>query len=179
MTGPEVVVSARPVEISAPDWFVWDVLVAYDKYPAWNPYTVQVSTTLEIGSPMDMVLPNPDGSPGTITQREYIRIVDPPHHLRYDTGADVQGLLGTRDQRLEALGPDRCRYLSSDTFTGRYAEAAVRAHGTWMEDGFNAIAVALQARAERLWLKHTRTAGVLPTSGTAPIEPQPWVLPSA
>src|SRR4051794_16320265 len=92
------VVESATVEIDAPDWFVWGVLVDYARYPEWNEYTISVETRLQVGDVIDLTLPNPDGSPGTFVNREFIRIVDPPVHLRYDTGDLVPGLLGSRDQ---------------------------------------------------------------------------------
>ena len=106
-------VTSVTVEIDAPAAFVWEVLVDYASYPEWNPYTIAVETTLEIGDRIDLTLPNPDGSEGTMLNREFIRIVDPPHHLRYDTGEEYPGLLGMRDQYVTELGPDRCQ-LSHD-----------------------------------------------------------------
>ncbi|MGA9101163.1 SRPBCC family protein, partial [Aeromicrobium sp.] len=60
------VVTSVTVEIAAPASFVWDVLVDYASYPEWNPYTIAVDTTLEIGERIDLTLPNPDGSDGTM-----------------------------------------------------------------------------------------------------------------
>lgn len=63
------VIESVTVEIDAPATLVWDVLVDYPSYPEWNPYTVAVETTLEVGDPIDLTLPNPDGSPGTFVNR--------------------------------------------------------------------------------------------------------------
>ena len=81
MTEP-IVIESITAEIDAPADFVWQVLVDYPRYPEWNPYTVQVSTTLDIGSPIDLTVPAMDGSAGTFVNREYVRVVDPPRHLR-------------------------------------------------------------------------------------------------
>lgn len=148
---PANVVASDVVEIAAPASFVWDVLIDYPRYPEWNPYTVAVETTLEIGESIDLTLPNPDGSPGTFVNREFIRVVDAPSHLRYDTGDLVPGLMGSRDQYVEPIGSDRCRYRTTDTFTGENAGPAVQHHGRWIEAGFNAAAYALKERAELLW----------------------------
>ena len=147
----EHVVSSVTVEIAAPAAFVWDVLVDYSRYPQWNPYTVQVSTTLAIGDPIDLTLPNPDGSEGTFVNREYIRVVDAPHHLRYDTGDEIPGVFGARDQWISARGPDRCAYHTIDTITGKYADLVMETTGAWVKEGFDAVAWALKSRAEQLW----------------------------
>lgn len=152
MTAPEVThrVISETVEIDAPASFVWDVLVDYSRYPEWNPYTIAVETTLEIGDRIDITLPNPDGSDGTMLNREFIRVVDPPHHLRYDTGEEYPGLLGMRDQYVTELGPDRCSYHTTDTLTGELADLVMESNGAWIKAGFDSVAHALKTRAEQL-----------------------------
>jgi uncharacterized protein YndB with AHSA1/START domain len=144
------VVTSVTVEIAAPAAFVWDVLVDYPSYPQWNPYTIAVETSLEIGTPIDLTLPDPDGSDGTILNREFIRIVDPPHHLRYDTGEEYPGLLGARDQWISELGPDRCSYVTTDELSGELADLVMETNGDWIQSGFDAVAHALKTRAEQL-----------------------------
>ena len=138
------------VEIEAPAAFVWGVLTDYANYPQWNPYTVAVSTTLEIGAPIDLTLPAVDGSGGTFVNREYVRIVDPPRHLRYDTGEEMPGIFAIRDQWLTELGQDRCAYHTTDTITGKYADNVMDLTGTWIKAGFDSVARALKLRAESL-----------------------------
>jgi uncharacterized protein YndB with AHSA1/START domain len=144
------IVSSVTVEIEAPAAFVWEVLVDYPRYPEWNPYTVAVATTLEIGSTIDLTLPARDGSDGTFLNREYIRVVDPPHHLRYDTGEEIPGVFGVRDQWITALGQDRCTYHTTDTLSGKYADIVMEKTGDWIKSGFDSVAIALKARAEQL-----------------------------
>lgn len=143
-------VTSVTVEIAAPAAFVWDVLVDYPRYPEWNPYTIAVDTTLEIGERIDLTLPNPDGSDGTMLNREFIRVVDPPHHLRYDTGTEYPGLLGMRDQYVTELGPDRCSYFTTDTLSGELADLVIETNGSWIKEGFDSVAHALKARAEQM-----------------------------
>ena len=146
----EHVVRSVTVEIDAPARFVWDVLVDYANYPQWNPYTVAVSTTLELGTPIDLTLPAVDGSDGTFVNREFVRIVDAPRHLRYDTGEEMPGILAIRDQWLTELGPDRCAYHTTDTITGKYADKVMELTGDWIKAGFDSVARALKTRAESL-----------------------------
>jgi hypothetical protein len=144
------VITSVTVDIDAPAGFVWDVLVDYARYPEWNPYTIAVETSLQIGDRIDLTLPEPDGSDGTILNREFIRVVDAPHHLRYDTGEEYPGLLATRDQYLAELGPDRCSYHTTDTLEGDLADLVLETNGDWIKAGFDSVAHALKARAEHL-----------------------------
>jgi uncharacterized protein YndB with AHSA1/START domain len=143
-------VTSVTVEIAAPAAFVWDVLVDYARYPEWNPYTIAVETTLGIGERIDLTLPNPDGTDGTFINREFIRVVDPPHHLRYDTGEEMPGIHGQRDQFIAELGPDRCSYYTTDILSGEHADLVMELNGEWVKAGFDAVAHALKARAELL-----------------------------
>ncbi len=144
------VITSVTVEIEAPAAFVWDVLVDYPSYPEWNPYTIAVDTTLEIGDRIDLTLPNPDGSDGTMLNREFIRVVDPPHHLRYDTGEEYPGLIGMRDQYVTELEPGRCTYYTTDTLSGELADLVMETNGDWIKAGFDSVAIALKTRAEQL-----------------------------
>lgn len=145
------VIESVTVEIPAPASFVWGVLIDYAGYPQWNPYTLKVDTTLAIGDPIDLTLPRPDGSDGTFVSREYIRVIDPPRLLRYDTGDTFPGLSGVRDQWITELGPDRCSYRTRETFTGKYADAVMTAQGAWVKNGFDAVAHALRDHATTLF----------------------------
>jgi uncharacterized protein YndB with AHSA1/START domain len=147
----ERVVTSVTVEIEAPAAFVWDVLVDYERYPDWNPYTIAATTTLEIGTPIELTLPNPDGSGTPFITTEYIRAVDPPHHLCYDSGKEYAGVVGVRDQWITELGPDRCSYRTTDALSGEYVELAIEMTGDWMRAGFDSVAHALKARAESLY----------------------------
>jgi uncharacterized protein YndB with AHSA1/START domain len=144
------VITSVTVEIEAPAVFVWDVLVDYPRYPEWNPYTIAVSTALQIGERIDLTLPNPDGSGDTFVNREYIRVIDAPHHLRYDTAEEMEGIFAVRDQYVSALGPDRCAYYTTDTLSGEHADLVMELNGDWVKAGFDSVAYALKARAEQL-----------------------------
>jgi uncharacterized protein YndB with AHSA1/START domain len=139
------------VEIAAPQDFVWSVLVDYARYPDWNPYTFRVDTVLELGADVVLHLPDPAKPGMTFTTLEHMRVIEPPHHLQYDTGHSFPGMLAVRDQWVEDLGGGRSSYRTTDVFTGDIAEAVFAMQKDWVTDGFNATAHALKAQAERLW----------------------------
>jgi hypothetical protein len=154
------IVESEEVEINAPAWFVWDVMIDYPRYPEWNRFTIAVETTLTVGDPIALTLHNPDGSAGTFVNTEFIRIVDPPHRLSYDTGGLVPGVLGARDQYIVPLGEDRCSYRTTDTFTGEHASLVIERHGGWIKAGFDSVARSLKTRAELLWAQRGRDVGI-------------------
>lgn len=138
------------VEIDAPQALVWDVLVDYARYPEWNPYTVRVDTTLEVGAEVVLHLPDPSAPGTTFTTTEVMRVIDAPRHLQYDTADHLQGIFAVRDQWVEDLGDGRSSYRTTDVFSGEFAQVAYDLQGQWVKDGFDAVAHALKARAEAL-----------------------------
>ena len=145
-----ITIESVTVEIDAPQALVWDVLVDYARYPEWNPYTVRVDTTLELGAEVVLHLPHPDRPGETMQNVEVMRVIDPPHHLQYDTADNLPGIFAVRDQWVEDLGGGRSSYRTTDVFSGEYAQVAYDLQGQWVKDGFDAVAHALKARAEAL-----------------------------
>ncbi|MCW2570281.1 MAG: hypothetical protein JWO88_339 [Frankiales bacterium] len=153
MTSHEV--RSVTVEIAAPQSFVWDVLLDYSRYPEWNPYTVRVSSTCQLGDPVDLYLGNP-WKPGELMhQREWVCLVEPPHRFAYEMPATPElDVHARRDQYVEATGPESCRYWTTDVLTGPLADVVMKHSGEWVKTGFDAVAVALKTRAESLFAGH-------------------------
>jgi uncharacterized protein YndB with AHSA1/START domain len=138
------------VEIDAPAEVVWSVLVDYARYPEWNPFTVRVETTLEVDTVIDLYLPDPSAPERTFRNREYVRVVEPPRYLRYDTGAEIPGMHAVREQWVEDLGGGRSSYRTTDLFTGEVAQQVHALQAEWVKAGFDSVCHALKVRAEAL-----------------------------
>jgi uncharacterized protein YndB with AHSA1/START domain len=149
MTGTTI--CSDPVEIDAPADLVWSVMVDFERYAAWNPYTFRVDTRLEVGADVLLHLPHPTAPGKPFTMLEHLQVIDAPRHLQYGTGADNPRMVAVRDQWVEDLGDGRSSYRTTDVFSGPDAQAAYDAMGEWVRAGFNATARALKARAEELW----------------------------
>lgn len=149
----DTTIVSETVEIDAPQDFVWSVLTDYPSYPEWNPYTVKVEATLEIGGRVALQLPDPDNPGQTFENVEWMSVIDAPHHLQYNTGTEIPGIHAVRDQWVEDLGDRRSSYRTTDVFTGDIAKLVFDLQGAWVTDGFNATAHALKARAEKLWVE--------------------------
>lgn len=142
-------VFAASIEIDAPPETVWDVLTDLPRYPDWNPFTVEVRSTLEVGDPIDMrVRMSRLGI--HVCQREQIREVRPRERIRYGMKTIAEGLLwAERDQRIEPLASGRTRYVTEDTIAGAIAPIVFAIFGTSLEDGFASMARALAEESER------------------------------
>ena len=140
------------VDIAAPQQHVWDVLLDYPRYPEWNPYTVRVESTCRLGEPVDLYLPDPSKPGELLHQREWVCVVDPPRQFAYEMQPTPQlDVHARRDQYVEATSLDTSRYWTTDSFDGPLAAMVMEHSGTWVKNGFDAVALALKTRAEQLW----------------------------
>ena len=157
---PENVVRSITIEIDAPASIVWEVLADLPNYNDWNPMCVRAESTLEPGAPIRMKLVNYT-DPGTLVPVvEYICAVEPERLLSWEAPwLEEWPYPARRDQVVEALGPGRCRYYSTDAFLGETGIHVMRFAGSWVKRGFDDTARALKLRAEAL---HQHRARALP-----------------
>ena len=141
-------ISSDEVEIEAPIERVWDVLGDVERYGEWNPFTTRVETTFQIGSPVDLYVKL---GPIRLRQPERIEVVDPPRLLVWSTKVGHALLVAARrEQRLDDLGAGRCRYVTTDVFTGLLTPLVVLLFGWLVRRGFNDMAAALKWYSEGL-----------------------------
>jgi hypothetical protein len=155
---PATLVASDPIEIDAPAAIVWEVLTDMPRYGEWNPFCVHVESTLEMGAPVKMSLVN-YANPGQLAPNvEYVCAFEPERLLSWEMpDSPAWPYPARRDQIIEALGPNRCRYLSTDAFTGPNGIHVMRFCGPWVTRAFNDTARALKARAEAIYAE--RKAG--------------------
>jgi len=111
-----------------------------------------VESTLKLGDPVHLYLPDPYQPDAFREVSEYITLIDAPRQFTYEMReAPGVPLSARRDQYIEALGAERCSYHTTDAFYGELAAMAVRQEGQWIKDGFDAVARGLKVRAEALW----------------------------
>lgn len=148
---PEAVVSSEIVQIEAPASVVWRILIDLEKYGEWNPFCVRCTSTLQMGAPVEMSLVD-YANPGRLMPNvEYICAFEPERRLSWQMPWTEQWPYpARRDQILEPLGPQRCRYHSTDAFLGENGIHVMRFAGPWIERAFNDTARALKRRAEAL-----------------------------
>ncbi|HEX7907703.1 MAG TPA: SRPBCC domain-containing protein [Paraburkholderia sp.] len=152
MSAEQYLVTSIKVEINAPASLVWDVLTDLAAYPQWNPYTVKVESTLKLGDPVNLFLPNPAAPGELIHVIEHLAAFDRPSLLSWEmTPSAGNPDAARRDQVIEATGEASCTYYSTDLFLGPTAPTVMATHGEWVRQGFDAVARSLKTRAESLY----------------------------
>lgn len=148
---PDAVVRSERVEIAAPASVVWEILTDLSRYGEWNPFCFECQSTLEMGAPVHMKL-NSYVVPGEVAPNcEYVCAVEPEKLLSWELPYDeAWPYPARRDQIIEALGPDRCAYHTTDAFLGDNGIHVMRFAGPWVKRAFDDTAVALKKRAEEL-----------------------------
>jgi hypothetical protein len=134
--------------IPAPRRLVWDVLVDFQRYPDWNPFTVGVHTTGRVGDPvrLDVVLGG-----RRMTMRERMRVNEPLQRIGW--GLHLLGgvlLDCTRVQELQDAGDGSTRYVCHESFRGLSVPLFFRHYRAPMQAGFEACAEALEQRVAAL-----------------------------
>lgn len=151
MSTEKNLVRSLSVEIAAPAELVWSILVDLPSYPQWNPYTVKVESSLRLGEPVNLFLPDPTRPGELLHVVEYLADFEPHRLLAWEMIASADNPdAARREQIIESTGPRSCRYHTTDQFLGPTADQVMANHGPWVKQGFDAVALALKARAEAL-----------------------------
>jgi uncharacterized protein YndB with AHSA1/START domain len=148
-TADSAAVVSVAVEINAPAQFVWDVLVDFKNYNAWNPFNPRVEADLKIGGAitMEVVMADPNAAN---TMTEYFSLIAPPRQLSWELVTSKDGDKVVHDHYIEVIDAQRCRYHHSDTFFGPTAKGTVAQYGEGIKMAFDSVAQALKVRAEAL-----------------------------
>ena len=152
MSTEKNLVRSLTVEIAAPAEWVWSVLVDLASYPQWNPYTVKVESSLRLGEPVNLFLPDP-ARPGELLHVvEHLADFDPPRLLAWEMHSSVDNPdAARREQIIESTGSASCRYHTTDLFLGPTADQVMEMHGPWVKQGFDGVALAVKVQAEALF----------------------------
>lgn len=134
--------------IDAPVEAVWAVLVDFEAYPAWNPFTREVHADLALGAPVRMRVDM--GGLGVIRQTEYVRAVERGARIAWAMDGWPRWLLhARRDQTLTALPDGRTRYVTEDVISGLLLRVVAAIFGGPMQRGFDGVAASLAAEVAR------------------------------
>jgi hypothetical protein len=134
------------IDIAAPAARVWEILAAIERWAEWNPFA-KAQGRLAVGERLDVELTPPGGAP--MTFRPIVVKLDPGRELRWLGHLWIRGLFdGEHGFRLVPEGDARCRLEQSETFRGLLVGPILWLAGAATKRGFEAMNLALKARAE-------------------------------
>jgi len=136
------------IEIRASAERVWQILTDFEKYPEWNPFLRRTIGEIENGAKLNVFM-QPSGSGGITMKPRVIKLL-PERELRWLGHLFIPGLFdGEHAFIIEALGPERVRFIQREIFTGILIPLLARKLDVDTKRGFLEMNNALKIRAER------------------------------
>lgn len=137
------------IEISAPKNLVWEILLDFNNYHLWNPFTPKIETDLVIGNDVKLhVAMNLDGK--TQIQKENLLWVNKEESIAWGI-TSVFPVTTERAQILTSLADNLTLYETYDKFWGPLTPLVMLLYKNKIQNGFDACAKGLKARAEYLY----------------------------
>jgi len=134
------------IAIDRPAATVWAILADIDRWPEWNPFA-KASGRLAVDATLEVTIRPPGKSP--MTFRPTIVKLDSGAELRWLGHLGVPGIFdGEHGFRIDPEGDRRCRLAHFETFKGLLAGPILWLAGDATRRGFEAMNLALKARAE-------------------------------
>jgi hypothetical protein len=136
------------VEIDAPLERVWEILVDFPNYSAWNRFCPGIECSGVLGTNVVMDVRFPGQKP--LKQIEVLNVFEPPHRIAWGVimGSPLV-LVANRYQTLEALTPNRTRYTTIDYMSGLIGPLVKMFYAEKVRAGFQLTADGLKEYAER------------------------------
>lgn len=140
------VVRTEPVRIEAAVDLVWAILTDLDEYGEWNPLTPEVQTDFTVGSPIDELV--------TMGRKQLkvsatVSAFEPSRLIAFGGAFGARWCFGfVREQHLEPVGANSCRYHNVERLTGVCAPLVFFFLGTLIRRNYTAVAMELKRRAE-------------------------------
>lgn len=119
---------AANLVIQRPAGLVWDILVDIGKYGEWNSYSPEVQTDFTVGAPVRLLLDM--GSDKMKRMTMTIQAYDPPRGFSWGMAFGAGWIFrGVREQWLEPLGENSCRYHCQEKLSGLLAPLILAVFG--------------------------------------------------
>ena len=142
-------ISSDIIEIQAPREFVWEVLVDFENYGAWNQFCPSCEAELVVGAPIKMQV---ELGFGLQEQTEKICLIQPFEAIAWKMDTEpADPIHATRTQYLERVDEHCCSYQSVDIFSGPALAELMKMMAKPIEDGFNLCGYGLKTYCESLY----------------------------
>ncbi|KTG11220.1 hypothetical protein AUR64_04640 [Haloprofundus marisrubri] len=134
------------IDIDAPPEQVWDALVGFEEYGAWNPLVRRIRGRPEVGGRLNVLLTQRRMPP--VFTRPVVSAVVPERELRWTTEPPIPGVIDAEHAfRLDPKG-ERTRFTQREWFRGALADVVVDRLGDRLVDGFDEMNRALKRYVE-------------------------------
>lgn len=138
----------KEIEINAPAATVWEVITDLKRYPEWNPFMRECSTTFKPGDPINMkVALFAKPQPQTEIVQEYVEGKRFAYTMKPVGGGTLSSY---RSHEVEALPNGRSRYRSYFHLKGWLMPVVRGLLGSRLQKGFAGMTQGIQQRAEKL-----------------------------
>lgn len=126
---------------------IWSIILDFDSYPQWNPFTPMVAGEPKVGAPV-MLHARLYGKKPLLTPHHIVELV-PGHKLSWVQDSPPEWLLrAVRSQIIEADGPGRVRFINRIEMKGPLALLTYWIMGPAIRRGFWDMSKALKVNAE-------------------------------
>ncbi len=139
------------IEIKSPKSLVWEVLLDFDNYHKWNPFTPKIETDLRVGTPVHLHVDMKQNKKTSI-QTETLLWVDEGKSIAWGITKTFP-VRTERAQILEALDANTTSYYTYDKFWGILVPIVMLGFKKDIQKGFDAVALGLKTRCEELHAK--------------------------
>lgn len=139
------------VEINASPAQVWEVITDLKRYPEWNPFMRECSTTFKPGAPIDMkvaLFAKPQAQQEIV--KEYVEGKLFAYNMKPVPGGTLSSF---RSHEVEALPNGRTRYRSYFHLKGWLMPVVRGLLGARLQKGFAGMTQGIQERAEKMAAK--------------------------
>lgn len=131
----EIVIQANPSK-------VWEVLTAFDTYPAWNPFVKWLKGEVKVGNRIEVALPGMNFKPKVL-------VFDKNKEFRWLGHLFFAGLFdGEHSFELQDNQNGTTTFIHSEQFTGILVPLFNKMLDTQTKTGFEEMNLALKIRSE-------------------------------
>jgi hypothetical protein len=135
------------IVINASREAIWQVLTNLQAYREWNPFTIKIDTTWEIGDAVILTVKMKPSHPPMI-RKEYLTTYEPISKLAW--GFSWGWILkAERTQELIPVNDHETLYKNEDIVAGPLAPLAHLLYGQYIQAGFEAISESLKIFMEK------------------------------
>lgn len=135
------------IEIHAPKKLVWDVLLDFDNYHQWNPFTPKIECDFIVGNPVKLHVDMKQNGKIRIQKEDLLWIKD-EESIAWGITSSFP-VRTERAQVLKEISPAITSYYTYDKFWGLLVPMVMWGFREDIQKGFDAVAEGLKSHCEK------------------------------